>query len=1022
MKLPKLAIKNYQFTIVIFALLLILGVSSYVTMPRMEDPPIYIPGASVTVIYPGANPYDLENLVTDPLEEALNELDDIKRIQTTMLDGIATISVEFNFKTDPDEKFNEVLQKVNATKNSLPEDIYDINVMQWSSTDVNILQLAFVSGSASFALLNNEAEKLKKEIERINGVKKVGIDAVPDRVVSVQPDIEKMSQMNISLTNISNVISGNNTNIPGGSMKISGKNFNIKTSGPYQNLDEIRNTAVGSYQGRVIYLRDIAIVSFEDSDNNYYARFNGKRAIFLSVQQKEGFNIFNVVTDLKSTVKSFKAELPSVIRLETVFDQSESVDARINGFMGNLVQGIILVGLVIFLALGVRASVLVIIAIPFSILIGLGFVDLSGFGLQQISIAALVIALGLLVDNSIVIVENIERYINKGYNRKKAAIKATSELGWPVISATATTMLAFIPIIMMPDKAGAFIKSLPVTVIYTLAASLLLALTLTPFLASRFLRKRKGGDTMKKHGIKKLLQGLIEGPYRNTMHIALRRPWLIILLALLLLGGAVGLFFKVGVSFFPKAEKPQFMIRVKAPESSNIDKTDQVARYVESVLDTIDEVKRYATNVGHGNPRIYYNIFPKSFARYYAEIYVELKEYDVDSFDNLVTRLRTYFGHYPGARINIKELEQGTPIEAPVALKISGDDMKILSKIAADAESFVNEAPGAINVDNQLDKVNTDIYFHINRDKAALYGVPVVLIDRTLRTCIAGAKIAKYHDARGNEYDIEVRLPYQKRLTANDFNKIYVTSLAGKQVPLRQLATVEFKSSQGIITHYNLSRDATITADIEKGYSLDDVIAAIKPHLKNYPWPAGYEYHFAGELESRQESFGGMQKASIIALIAIFAVLVLQFRSLTQPLIIFSAIPLAVIGSVLALYITGHTFSFTAFIGLVSLIGIVVNNSIILVDYSNQLLREGKNINEAVLEAGETRFVPIILTTLTTIGGLLPLTLRGGTLWAPMGWTIIGGLFVSTFLTLIVVPVLYQLLTSRKEITEPVNE
>ena len=1016
MKIPRLAIDNYQFTLTVFILLLILGVSSFFSMPRSEDPPVQIPGATVIIIYPGSNPVDLEQLVATPLEEALNELDDIKAIMTDARDGILLTSVEFNFETDPDEKFDEVVQQVNSIRDDLPNEIYDLAIEEWNSTDVVMMHLAITSETAEFAVMEHEAEKLKKKIERVPGVKLVELLAIPEQEVRVSLDLEKMSQMNISIDMVDKAILSNNANIPGGSMKIGERDFNIKSSGSYQTLAEIGNTVVSSYNGRNIYLKNIADVRFDYADNIYYGRYLGERAVFLTVKQKEGYNIFKITGKIHRILEDQTPELGPEMKLITVFDQADSVDERINGFLSNLFYGILLVGLLIFLSLGFRASLLVIIAIPLSIVIGLGFVDLTGFGLQQMSIAGLIIALGLLVDNSIVIVENIERFINLGNDNRDAALKGSSQLGWPIISATVTTMLAFIPIIAMPDKAGRFIQSMPVTVIYTLFASLGIALLLTPYLSSVFLKRFKGKKEKKREfNLKTLLKYLITGPYRKTLDFALRKSGLVMLLSLGLLCCSLVLFLSVGVSFFPKAEKPEFMIRISTPDGTNIDKTDEVARKVESILDTMKVVKHYATNVGHGNPRIYYNISPKRFERNFAEIFVELQEYKVEQFDRTIEELRNLFSEFPGARIEVKEFEQGAPVEAPLVIKITGPNMDILAKLSQDFEAFLRGEPGLVNIDNQLSKASTDFYVNINRDKASILGVPIYEIDRTIRTAITGMPVSSFRDVEGNEYDIVLRLPFHERIRLEDLDRIYVSSLTGRQIPLKQLVRLELKEAQGIITHYDMDRSGSLTADIRKGYDLNEIIASIESHIQDYPLPADYDYRFTGELENREESFGGMARASIIALIAIFAVLVLQFRSFTQPFIIFSSFPLAMIGSVLALFISGYSFSFTAFIGLISLIGIVVNNAIILVDYINHLMQEGMDKTAAIKEAGETRFVPIVLTTLTTIGGLLPLTLRGGTLWAPMGWTIIGGLFVSTFMSLLVVPVLYRMLTKSSK-------
>jgi multidrug efflux pump subunit AcrB len=1012
MKLPRLAIENYQFTIIVVTLLLVWGGISFLTMPRTEDPPLRLPGASVIVIYPGGTPADLEELIASPLEESINELDDIKRMETSMRDGIVVTSVEFTFGTNADKKFDEVVQQVNGVKVKLPQDIYSVEVLQWTSSDVVIMQLAMVSETEPFSYLEAKAEELKKSIEGVGGVKTVDLLALPAQEVRVSLDLEKMAQMNISLQQVGSAIMSNNANIPGGNIEIGQRDFGIRTSGSYKSLDEIRNTVVSSYNGRLIYLENIASVQFDYEDEKYLARYDGRRCIFLAVKQKAGYNIYSIRKGVRPVLEEYRAGLNSSTEMLTVFDQSESVDKRINGFLENILEGIVLVGMVIFLSLGFRASLIVMFAIPSSILIGLGFTDLTGFGLQQISIAGLVIALGMLVDDAIVIVQNIERIIGEGMDRKNASIFGTVQLGWPVVSATITTMLAFIPIMAMPDKAGKFIQSMPITIIYTMGASLILALTITPYLSNVFLRPPHTGG-IKDRRMKLWLSRFIEGPYRKVLAYALRRPAWVLTIAVLALAGAGLLFSTLKTSFFPKAEKPQFMIRIKTSEGSSIDKANEVAMYVESVLDTLPEVKHYAANVGHGNPRIYYNMFPKLDDKSFAEIYVELKEFNVKQFDALVERLRKFFSDYPGAQINIKEFEQGAPIEAPLTIKLTGKEIPVLKRISKDVESFVRASDGPVNIDNPLNKVSTDLYFNINRDKASMLGVPVVEIDRTIRTSITGATVSKFRDNEGKEYNIVLRLPYQEKIMLEDLDRIFVTSLTGRAIPLKQLANVELKEGTGIITHFDMDRNATVTADIRKGVSLDEVIAKLDEKLRNYPWPEGYSYTFTGEKESREESFGGIFKAAIFALIAIFAILVMQFRSFIQPLIIFTAVPFAGIGASLALFLTGNSFSFTAGIGLTSLIGIVVKNSIVLVDYTNKLVEEGKDILTAVKMAGEVRFTPIILTSLTTIGGLLPLTLQGGTLWAPMGWTIIGGLLVSTMLTLLIVPVLYKLLTTK---------
>jgi multidrug efflux pump subunit AcrB len=418
--------------------------------------------------------------------------------------------------------------------------------------------------------------------------------------------------------------------------------------------------------------------------------------------------------------------------------------------------------------------------------------------------------------------------------------------------------------------------------------------------------------------------------------------------------------------------------------------------------------------VGHGNPKIYYNFFSRRVDATFAEIYVVLKNYSPDSFDRLLTSLRDKFSHTPGARIRVKEFEQGPPFDAPVQIYITGDDLEVLRGIASDVEAFIREQPGAVNIENQFVKTNTELMFDINKEKANMLGVPVAEIDRTIRIAVEGLEISSYRDPSGEEYPIVLRMKRAGDFRLEDLDMIYVSSLTGKQIQMKQFVDLKLQQVPSTISRYNQERTAEILADVRGGYSLDELMDPILAKLEVYSMPSGYNYSIGGELKGRKESFGGMTNAILIAVISIFSVLVLQFRSVRQPLIIFMAVPFAVTGMIWALWISGHTFSFTAFIGLTSLVGIVVNNSIILVDYTNKLRERGLSLQEALQVAAETRLTPIVLTALTTIGGLLPLTLRGGTLWAPLGWTIIGGLLVSTLLTLLIVPVFYQLMERKR--------
>ncbi|MFC1799337.1 efflux RND transporter permease subunit, partial [Candidatus Eisenbacteria bacterium] len=931
MRLPRLAIENHQFTTIIVALLVLSGVVSFMTMPRSEDPQVSPPGATVVIVYPGATPEDVEELIVDPVEKAINELEDIKELNGWAADNLAIVDVEFLGGSDPDEKYSDVVQKVNSIRSNLPDGISRFEITKWSVNEVSILQLALVSEDTPYRELEHELEILEKRIQRISGVQTVETWAFPKQEVRVSVNLEKLAAFRIPVGRVIGAIQSANTNIPGGNVDIGGRRFTIQTSGSYQSVEDIANTVVHAMDGKIVYLKDVADVDLGYEDESYRARFNGERAVFLTVTQKPGSNIFTVMDRLKGEVAEFEQGLSGDIRLETVFDQSESVSRRLNGFFMNLLQGLILVGVIVFVSVNVRASVIVMMAIPFSILIGLGFVDATGYGLQQMSIAGLVIALGLLVDNAIVVTENIGRFMRMGYGRREAAWEGTSQVGWAVVSATATTVLAFIPIMMMKDVTGDFIRSMPATVVYTLTASLFLSLTLTPYLSSKFIRV---SATSGYNRMRRLLQHFIETRYRSMLDYSIRHPKRVIGLAVIVFVGCLALFPVVGVSFFPKAEKPQILVNVDSPRGTSLDRSDEMVRQVEAYLAGRDEVRSYTTNIGHGNPRIYYNMWTRQEAPHHAQVVVELKAGDMKALGGLVQDLRRDFADLPGTRVEVKEFEQGPPVQAPIAIVVIGDNLDMLELIARDVENIIARAPATANISNPLGTSKTDLHVNINRAKAGMLGVNLSDIDLAVRAGMAGLPIATYNDEEGKEYDIVVRLPFEGKPSIADLDRIYVTSITGAQVALSQVAKLEPKAAPLSIDHFNLERSVTITADVIGNASVDEATQQVVADLGAYSWPKGYRYYIGGEFESREESFGGMGRAVIIALIAILAVLVLQFRSYRQPLIVFAAIPFAMIGSILALLITGNSFSFTAFIGLTSLVGIVINNSIILVDYT----------------------------------------------------------------------------------------
>ncbi|MBN2201079.1 efflux RND transporter permease subunit [bacterium] len=1010
MSLAKFSVRNPQFVWIMTLLTVALGTFAFVTMPRSEDPAVQPAGASVIAIYPGGSPADMEELLVEPVEKVLNELEDIKALESEASDGLAVVEIEFESGSDPDKKYADVTQKVNAIRSALPDNLLGLEIIKWSISDVYVLQLALISDSASVAELETEAEAIQKRIERVPGIRTTALWALPERQVLVSIDLGRLARLRVPLNQVMAALQDANTNIPGGLVEMGTRRLSVKAVGAFRSLEDIRTTPVHSAAGKVIRLRDVADVAWGHADPDHLGRFNGRRAVFITANQKDDTNIYRIFGRLRAVIGESQSRLPAGMRLETVFDQSVSVKERVNGFLRNLLEGIFLVGLVLLLADSGRSALIVMLAIPLSCVAGILILDWTGYGLQQISIAGLVIALGMLVDDAIVVTDSISRFARSGKPGREAALLGTQQVAGAVTTATVTTLLAFMPIVLMRNITGDFIRSMPLTVIYALTVSLLVSLTVTPNLGVRFL------DVNRENRVppaRRRLDRFIETRYRAALEKCLARPRRTVGIAALAFGVSLALFPLVGFSLFPKAEKPQLFVNIEMPAGTALSRTDAAARELERDLMAMPEVRNVTANVGHGNPRLYYNVFPERQKSSHAQLFVELKKYTPAGMERFVNGLRRRYAGFAGGRVQVKELEQGHPIEAPISVRVIGDRLETLESLSRDVEAVLRSDPDAVNVNNPLVSVKSDLQVRINRSKAGGLGVPVTEIQRTVRAGLAGIPVTQYRDAKGRAYDVTVRLPRSGMPSLSDFDRITVTSLSGAPIPLRHLAAVEMTASPLAIRHRGLERCVSVTADVARGASVDRVTKRIMKQLKAYSWPKGYRFGMGGEIESREEAFGGMEKAVLAAMFGVFAVLVFQFKSFIQPLIIFSALPLAVIGSVFALLVTGLTFSFSAFIGLTSLVGIVVKNSILLVDYTNLLRVEGMPLGRALQAAGERRFVPILLTAATTVGGLLPLTLTGGSFWAPMGWTIIGGLLTSTSLTLLVVPALYKLFAGR---------
>jgi multidrug efflux pump subunit AcrB len=1002
-------------------MVVVVGISTMLSMPRAEDPEMRAPMFPVVVVYPGTSPKDMEELVVKPMETKIYGLDDIKRIKTTILNGLAVLTVEYKYESDYDSKYQELVREIGGLRPQLPQDIYNIEIQKVEPSGVNVVQLALISQNASRKALKKAAEDLQDELEKIPSLKDVEISGLPDQLVRVDVHSDKLAQMRIPLNTVMDAIQSEAANIPGGSVLGGGKSFSVKTSGNYQSVDEIKNTIVFSSEGKNVLLRDIAEVYPDFAPDDHVTRLNGYRCLLINAAQKSGENISKTQEAYLPVIEKFKQSLPKNMDLVLHFDQAENVNHRLSGLGVDFLIAVSLV-LITLLPLGNRASLVVMIAIPLSLSIGLVLLHLFGFSLNQLSIVGFVVALGLLVDDSIVVVENIERWLREGHSKLDAAIKGTGQIAMAVVGCTATLVIAFMPLMFMPEASGDFIRSLPVAVISSVIASMIIALTVVPFLSSRLLKAHGNPEG---NAILRGFQRIIHGTYAVLLDKALKKPWMAILIAGIIFVASLGLIPVIGFSLFPASEKPQFLIDISAPQQASIFYTDSITKQIEKELAAIPEVKYYTANVGKGNPRIYYNVAQQNQRTDFAEIFVQLKE-DVrsDRKSAIIENLRNKWTPYPGAKVEVKDFEQGAPIISPVEIRLFGENLDTLRNLAAEAEQLLKATEGTIYVNNPVKNYKTDIRLFINKEKAVSLGVPSVTIDRTVRMALAGIDLATYSDPASDNDDYRVRLsvPRPAYPDLSVLNNLYINNVQGTAIPLKQLAQLDFESSPVSINHINKIRTVSVNAFVKKGFLNDRVINDVIGKMNAKKLPVGYHYEMGGEVESRQESFGGFGTVIMVTVFLFIAVLVLEFKTFKSTLIVLSVIPLGIVGAVLALLVTGNSLSFVATIGIIALAGIEVKNTILLVDFTNQLRRQGTELNEAIEKAGEIRFLPIILTTLTAIGGLLPIAWSSNPLISPLAIVMIGGLISSTLLSRIVTPVVYKLMPPKIAVEKQDNE
>ena len=1010
MGLIDFAVRRWQITLVLFALLAAIGGSAFIGIPRSVDPHFTGPNVLIVVTQPGADPTDMEQTVAKPIEDVVQGLDHLDHVFSSSTDSTAIIAAQFDWESDPDKHYDDVIREVNAIRSALPESVSKIEFRKFRTTEAAVLQFALVSDSASYRRLEKIAKDLRERLNQVGGVRATRVWGIPTPELRVAVDPGRLAQLGLPVAAVTDALRSGGTDLPPGAVVSGDARFNVEAGGAFRSVAEVAAVPVRATNDagatRVIRVRDIATVGWGYEEQPYITRFNDHRAIFVTLTQKDNLNVLDIQKAALAAAAAFKAQLPPDVRLEIGFDQSRDISTKLTYLTRDFTIALVLV-LLTLLPLGLRASVVVMISVPLSLAIGCAVLAFSGFTLNQLSISGFIIALGLLVDDSIVVVENIARRLREGEDRTTAAINGTRQIAVAVIGCTGVLLLAFLPLAFLPEGSGKFIRSLPVAVFGTVAGSLLVSLTIVPFLASRLLSPRhdeQGNSALQ------AIQAGIHRFYAPALHWSLTHPWKALGAALGLCAASFALVPFIGTSLFPAAETPYFLVEVRAPEGTALAQTDRAVRFVEAALRREPAVGAILGNVGQSNPIIYYNQQAYISGTNRGAVLAVMDRWDPAASGAMIARLRARFDANPDAQITIKQFQNGPPVDAAIVAKLRGPDLAVLKSLSLDIEKAVRTVPGTRDVTNLIAVDRPRLDLNVDADKAALLGIAPGVVRRTVRLALVGEPAGRFRDAEGDSYNVVVRLPLAAVQPVSVLNQIYVPSTNGGAVPLTQLATPRLGSAPPRIEREYQSREVSVSADVRPGFLTAKVNAAVFAALDRIKLPPGYRFAVGGEAEQVTKSFGGLGPVIAFAVFGILGVLVVEFGRFREVAVVAGVIPLGIFGGIVALFVTGNSLSFTAVIGFVALIGIEIKNSILLVDFTTQLRAEGVGLRDAIERAGEVRFLPVLLTSVTAIGGLLPLALSGSGLYGPLAWVIIGGLVSSTLLSRVVTPVMYLLI------------
>lgn len=1012
MFLASVSIKRPVFATVIILAMVIIGLVSYYQMNIDNYPKVEFPYVTVQTEYPGAGPEQVETKVSQKIEDAVNSVAGIKHLSSYSSEGVSTVFVEFNLDVSAVNAAQEVRNAIAGARSSLPKDVQEPVIARFDPMQEPILSVAVSGPQSNRELSQLVKDKVKKRLETVSGVGQIVMFGNREREIRVSLQREKLNSYGLTVDELMQALQTNNGELPAGGLKGSEREIRLRTMGNLPKLADFLDIPVARRDNQVIYLKDTAHIIDGSVEATSAARLNGQPTIGLNIVKQSGSNTVQVADALYKAVQELQKELPPGVQVQIVRDTSNEIRESLRQVLTSMIEGGILAVAMVFLFLGNwRSTVISAIAIPASVIGAYGLMKASGFTLNMMTLMALSLVIGMLIDDAIVVIENIYRHLDMGKPPIQAALEGTQEIGLAVMATTFTIVAVFLPVAGMTGIVGQFFKEFGLTVSYAVLISLFIALTLTPMLSSRFLTAHT--STFGSDLIGRILAWWDRGfhrfqaVYMVLLQSALRRRWVTVFIACFIFGGSLALATLLGSTFLPQTDQGEFSVSARVDSGLPLEVKGYTAAQLEQVLSQRKEVKHTYTTISDDKIDVFVKLVPKGDRELSAQ--------------NLMQDLRPSLQEIPGITLEINATAGVNGGQKPLTISVRGDNLDEVKKLANAVAAELKNVPGTVDVDTNFKEGKPNIQLYINRDLAADLGVSAQKISETLWVLLTGSVVTQYQEG-SDQFDVRLQLQEGERAGFPDLTGFYVESnkfdAAGSRllVPLTQLVTFEYAASPTTISRKDRQQEIMVEANLAGG-SLGDIQKSINEKKPQLNIPPGYKVEFIGEAENMNDSFTSIVLALALAVVFIYLVLAAQFESFIDPLSIMFSLPMAIIGAILALLIAGSQLSIMSMIGIIMLMGLVTKNAILLVDFAKQIRSTGVGRLDALLQAGQIRLRPIMMTTSAMVFGMLPvaLTISGAEDRAPMAQAIIGGLITSTLLTLILVPVVYTLFDDARE-------